>query len=600
MIALLRKELGAMLPWFLVGIALVGMSLLSVFWDDDPLIEDLGLRLSDGDGQTMIVWIFGFLVGQGAVAYEERDGHTEFLDGLPTRRSTVWIAKGIATVGAVVALVLGSFVSDVVLHTFTAAEGATSSLRPLMLEHLLMLVGGFGGLGAGLLLSWLGPLAYGVVGLALLIGFCGGLIWPPLRIWTPVVGTIGSLAWDHGSASHPWGPPLLQLATGGLMALGSFGLFLGPGRALVARGSQIVAVVRFGTVGCLSLLVGLLGALFALILVTEFGSLLLTGHDALHTEHFRILYAPADLERAQALAEEADELSERVAALVGDTDQGPLELDLELLGAPTNHLGVFTGGKIRLARDVGPDVLAHELTHAHARRLTGAAGMNQRAHVHFFEEGLANWVALRVVGGGPAVPVSAGALLATHQVRFDEIVDSGRHQAKHDITQSYLLGQVFVEALVQEDGEEAPGCFLRELGRVGDDPLPGLALWYGLAERCDVDLDAVQDRWLGLLEEARRELPALPRLRSRVTEDGALEVWDEHQLGYVLRCGFRAEPTEDVAHWVYLIADDGVCEVPSRVIQGRTFEAQVGYELPPTADQQGAVIFLPWIRLRAP
>jgi hypothetical protein len=199
----------------------------------------------------------------------------------------------------------------------------------------------------------------------------------------------------------------------------------------------------------------------------------------------------------------------------------------------------------------------------------------------------------RVTGEAP-VPPTAGAVFATGQVRFEELVDSAQHQKRHDITQSYVLGRVFTHALALEAGDEAPGCLFRALGTVepGTDA-PGLALWYTLAATCGIDLDAAQDRWLALLAEAAGALGPVPvaadalggrhargHRRARPRLAAALRV-PRRPRRRAVALGVRPPPTPTA----------GVrCRPACRV--GHSFQAQVGFEVPGTTDR--GTVFLPW------
>jgi hypothetical protein len=600
MMALLRKETEALAPYWFAFLVLCATNMGAILWDADLVLEPLGERFSGGTENAGILWILSFLVGHGAVAHELREGHVEFLDALPVQRSSVFLAKLWACVLPVVWLVVMSLLMDLVLAALSSSPFAIFPLQPVLVMHLVMLASGVAGLGSGMLLSWLGPLAWGVLALVALVSLCASVLHPPLLGWLPMVGTLGNLEWQSTSATHPVLPPLC-LSISGLLAMGLSGvLFLGPGRYLTERGSDAIAWVRGAAIGCLGVLVLPLGGLFLLMLLSEHAGELWRGTRAMPSDQggFRVLYAPGDEVAAHLVASQVDSLSGQVGSLLGQ--RAPLGspsrgLDIEVLGAPQNHLGVFTGGKIRLARRADTATLAHELAHAHAYALSGPMAWHQETH--FFDEGLADWVQSRLSGQDP-VPVVAGAILATGQVRFEELVERERHQARHDIRQSYVLGRAFVAALVDVAGEQAPACVLAQLGQAGPHKIAGLALWYGLAARCGFDLDAVQDRWMQSLEEARARLSGpLPRLRaSVVTVDGwpRIELRDELELGWTLLCGFRDGPDTPVDRWLYQKARQDVCEIPTAGLSGHTVQYQVGFRLPESGDDGLGDVYLEW------
>lgn len=592
MIALLHKETAALWPFWVAGALLVAGSMASLLWDPDFVLLGLGGRFSSGLENAAILWFVGLFIGHGAVAHEVREGHVEFLDALPISRWQVFLAKVCAGSLLVSILVLNSLLSDLVLVWLSRPPLATSPMQPLVLMHTVMLICGVGGLGMGMVLSWLGPLGFGALGLTALILVCMGTPYPAIRGWMPMMG-LGDLAWDGSRTSHPIAPLVATLLLGAAGMLLSGLLFTGPGRVLTNRGSQVVSVVRGGVIGVLALLVLPLGALVLAMIGLRDGGTLWRGIEVLETPQFRVLRVPGD-PRGAEIAAGIDALSARVGAIVGNPD--PLGLDIELLGAPRNHEGLFTGGKIRLSRTATDDTLAHELAHAHAFALSGVAAWSQHEHTHFFSEGLAEWVAGEAMGT-QEIPPFVGAVWATDQVQFQDLVERSAHLAKHDVQQAYALGHAFVVALVAQEGPDAPACVLRGLGEVGDQPVAGLALWYGLARTCDLDLDAVIDRWIDLMRAERAALPAiLPSLRVSVPTTGPIRlvVRDEAELGWILRCGFRDGPDTPPNRWAYVNVRSGACEVPPFTLSGHSFQYQVGYRLPPPRRSSWQDVYLPW------
>jgi hypothetical protein len=612
-LALLHEETEGLAPYWLAVAAMCLFGLGSALWEPSYVLEPLGQRFSTGVNSAGTVWVLGFLVGQGAVAHELREGHIELLDALPVRRSVVFAVKLAACTLPILALVVGSFTNDLMLAYACRPPGAASPLQPAVVLHLVMLACGIGGLGVGALLSWLGPLAWGVLGVCAMGAMCANIVYPPSHGWLPLVGSLGDLEWEGTNARHPLGPPFGMVISGLLAMTASGMLFLGPGRALIERGSQAVAAVRTVSLGVVGLVALAAGSWSAYALLSEEVGPLWEGTRSLYSARgdFRVLHAPSNEPHAKHMASTVDELSDRVALLLGHVSEGgepkrPAasgQMDIELLGTPKHHLGVFTGGKIRLEPSARDRTLAHELAHAHAFALAGPGAYYQRDGTHFFQEGLAEWVEALVAGRAPVGPL-AGAIHETGQAHFEELVDAPRHLARHDVQQSYALGAAFVSALVEVGGGEALPCSLREVGRSGSRPVAGLALWHRVASRCGFDLDAVLDHWLSELREARTQIPGpLPRLRVSVQLSGEspqLEVRDELERGWTLRCTFRRDSDTPRERWTYRKVENGLCEVPRERLSGHTFQYQVGFELPRAQDGRGReTLFLGWVEARA-
>jgi hypothetical protein len=598
MIALFLKESQALLAYWAAFALLGAGTILLTPLDAGALAETQSQTLADWGVEITLVLVLSLMVGHGVVASELREGHIEFLDGLPVARWQVYATKVLASLAPCLFLVVVSLGADLAVLLSSSPPHGASPLQPLLLAHLVMLAATLGGLGIGLLISWLGPLAWGLLGLSLLVAGCAGILHPPLRVWVPLVGSLGTIDYEGTTATHPVAPLVGLLLAGFVSTLLSGLLFLGPGQALVSRGSRLVALVRVGMGGCLGLLLVPLAMLTGVGLLISHGARMWQGVRVVESQHFRVLYAPGNEVEAQDVARTVDALSAEVGHLVGHDE--PIEIDLELLDTPANHLGAFTGAKIRYLG--GRDTLAHELAHAHARALAGEALVTQAHATQFFNEGLADWVEAQLSGRATVSDI-AGAIWRVSHPELEVIVDRDRLSERHDPRVAYELGQAFVAALVEEAGPQAPGCLLRELRGVGDERVAALALWYGLSARCGIDLDAVREGWVRQLEEAGRSLPpTLPRLRARVDhETGELFVRDEAELGWRLSCGFRDDETTEPAHQVWSGATDGRCPIPYGRLSGSRFQYTIGFVVPGDARQEALdlrTVYLPWAEAR--
>ncbi|MBX2802432.1 MAG: ABC transporter permease [Myxococcales bacterium] len=593
MVALLAKETRELVPYWLAVVGLLVAATLALLLDSDLVLLPLATRYDHGDESVFQLMLLGILLGHGAVAREVVNGHMEFLDALPTTRVRVYLAKALAVLAPCVFLIVGSAVMDLALQQLAPVPHQRSGARAVWVLHGVQMATLVFAVGLGMLLSWLRGLAFGVIVVGLVSVLTLTVLVPSVGDVFPVPSSAyGKLVWERGVPWHPLGPPLLWAGVGVAAMAVSGALFVGPGEALLRRGSGVVAVVRVGGLGCGGLL---LSGLAGIALVSVGLQSTLTGIrvDTSH-EPFRVLYRGVDEAEVRTVTEDLRALARQVAAAVGWDGELP-PLDIEFLGAAPNHAGVFTGGKIRLGK---PDraVLAHELAHAMAFQLTGPAAWHQGDHTRFFSEGLASWVAAEV-SGEPSIPLEAAAIHATGQARFELLVEDDLLIEQQDIVQAYPLGHAFVSTLVAEAGAEAVACVLREQRRIGRRTVAGLALWYGMANACDFDLDTVIARWEADLEERAEELPILPRVhaRQRYTERGlVLEVVDERYAGLQLLCRFRSDAEAPVEQYRQTNVSNGACLVPTAQLAGATFDYQLGFRVP--VRHQPASVFLPWVR----
>lgn len=582
---LLVKESLALVPHWLGMITLIAIFGVLQLYGGSLTLDPVSGRVTGGAEGVLLVFLLSFAAGHAAVGTEFFSRHIEMLDALPVRRWEIFAAKLIASVAPGVFTVLHSLSWDLVSTWLSPGAPGASPYTEVVLVHALLLVGSLAGWGLGLLASWLGPLGWGIVVLWLVVTGIFSVLTPGLRPYAIGFGSFGELVFVDREPTHALGPVVLWTAVGLLSALFSGLLFLGPGGRLTQRGSLATGTVRVGAIGCLSVLLFGFGGLGALILAFEAPGLL-EPMAVETTEQFRILYRPAYEAQVQASTEGVDALSAELGAQMGQTE--PLHLDLEFLGAQDNHGGVFTGGKVRLQPGADRHVLAHELSHAHAFRMTGSGGWHQADHTRFFQEGLAEWVANEVVGE-PGIPPRAAAIHALDPVEFDLLVEDERWVHERDIAQPYPLGEAFVEALDAEGGAETRACVLRELGTFGRQPIAGLALWVTVADRCGFVLDDVVARFERLLEEAAADLPELPEVEASLQGD-RLRVVDRNATGLPLICRFRGFADAEVSSYIHMDVDDGTCSLPPKwMLPEKTFGYQVGFRF------DGDAVFDRWV-----
>ncbi len=580
--ALLRKESAAVAPHWFVALALVASSSLLSAIGTDLVLEALSQRFDGWEVSNFLAFMIAFAVGHTLVAPEFAEGQIEFLDSLPTSRPVLFGTKALAAFFPCLAIVLGSLLTDTVFAWLVPGPPGSEVWRTVWLGNAILLSGALGGLGLGMLLSWLRGLAWGVLILGFVVGLVLGVIFPTVQAFVPLFGTWGTIEFIDGQPTHAVAPLVVWASVGIFGIVTSFLLFVGPGARLTRQGSWMTGGIRIGVMGCLSLLVLAFGALSLLGLLFRAPELLGESIAVHETEHFRVLYRPSDEAHVLATVADLEQLSRDVGARVGN-DQ-PLSIDIEFLGAAQNHGGVFTGGKIRLRRDADRNTVAHEMAHAHAFQLQGPAAWHQRSHVRFFEEGLASWVAADLTDR-PAVPGVAGVIHAKDPVALDLLVEDDRFSTERDLAQAYPLGQAFVAALDNVGGVEARACVLREVGAIGSERIAGLALWVTLSDRCGFALDAVVVEMERLLDEVAAQFPPGPDLEASVVGEQLVveQVWPTGtpSMPIDVVCRFRDMPDSDVAHYEHVFVRDGTCGIPTWRLSGTTFEYQVGFVLGP-------------------
>ena len=585
-IALIWKETIALIPLWLVFFALVLSSFVVMLFDSSA-IEPLSQRFQTQDG-VLLVFIIAFMAGHGRIGPEFQQQQIEFLDALPTTRAQVYVAKAAAAALPCIAGILTSLACDL-CFAFVAPGPPGATVYPsIFASHALLTAGMFTGLSFGLLLSWLGGLAWGVLLSGFGLFFAIALVAPGYRAYGLFGGSYGSLEFFQGQPTHPIAPLIFWAVLGVISVVISGLLFLGPGERLTKRGSWATGGIRLVTTGCFSVAVLTLALFFTFAMVIQ-ASDFFSWIQVEQQGPIRVLYRSGEEAAVREVGDIAA-LSEQVGAIVGHPE--PLWIDVEFLGAQDNHLGVFTGGKVRVVQNADRNTVAHELAHAHAFAVSGPNAWAQSPHTRFFDEGLASWVAGRALGTEEQVPQTAVLNHAVDPVEFDLLVEDTRFQKERDMAAAYPIGVVFVEALDQIGGLEARTCVLQQIGAAGSQPIAGLALWVGIADACDFDLFEVVKRFEALLDAGLADLPPWPKLEAEVNGmDLEISVQGPEAP---LMCRFRGEESVPVDNYVHIKARNSRCRIPIYVLPHQTFEYQLGFEV---GDE---VVFQRWVTAPTP
>jgi hypothetical protein len=143
----------------------------------------------------------------------------------------------------------------------------------------------------------------------------------------------------------------------------------------------------------------------------------------------------------------------------------------------------------------------------------------------FFHEGLATHVEYQLFRPPDAIFAQHLAAAAAYQrksAEFEKLIDDSEWRIEHDPNLAYPLGQIFIEALIEVYGENAPAMVLRALAREeAPEKLSGLDLWRDALQAEGWDLSRVTTAYYRRLRdladrEMKDKLEALPRLQGRV------------------------------------------------------------------------------------
>ena len=163
---------------------------------------------------------------------------------------------------------------------------------------------------------------------------------------------------------------------------------------------------------------------------------------------------------------------------------------------------------------------------------------------------------------------------------------------RYDGAAVYTLGPVWIQAIVDELGEEALSCLISEAK--GREPQVAIQHWEAVMKACGGDLNAIGERYERLLEDAAESLPQTPGMVAAVSGH-SIRIGIEDDVDRVWLCRFRDNPGEQTSQWQHQIVSDGQCSIPVMGLAGPGFDYQVGFQLNVKNGSQSSV-FYPWQR----
>ncbi|MGI5862295.1 MAG: ABC transporter permease subunit [Myxococcales bacterium] len=622
MIPLLRKELRALLPWALLALCvmalsdLVYMPLTARFdeiawtsWNED-------LLPGKGGGHAGVLLVLGLMLSYSLFPREHDDGTIALLHALPVSRRTIFLAKSAAAFLVLATAIVSGHVVGWLLQlpntqSFTGEQfrlsvaagvaGLEISVAAIVLAH-------------GLLASFLrkfGLVAY--LALAWLVTTLGEEPGSPLALldWSKLL----ALEYQGRDLVIPWRELALHLGIGALAWALAFALWSGAAE----RFTQVYLSASSRLPGKIALAIGTLalfgvGAGFAISTFEreEYGSVRFVevAPARASTEHFQFTYFVGEREPALRLVAEAEEHFRAVQQALG-MDSGPKRVEVDLTGASRGTAGTAVLQRVRVHLGDAPEsvrhTFRHELAHVFSFEASNRALVEKMPSSRFFSEGLAERVAFELGGDPEALRASRRAAAAAwkrYRISFEQLCDEKELERRYDRNHVYALGEVFVAALVESAGRDAPLRLLDALGRE-DAPkdLEADELWRDTFQAAGLDLEAAIAAWEKMLETLYESdqpfFDALPRLGGGVcgiTDDDEVLLFarPDRPSPFVVedyRLRVRSGPGEDdealVTYRPAGTSDGEECAgvvfyVPRDALRGRRFELQFGLQLAPS------------------
>jgi hypothetical protein len=565
---LLLKELRDLRPWGVLAIMLGAFDFLPELLtqlDMRPLAQTVGIFSDEG---AAVFWVLAFAIGTGLTTREQDDRTLAFLDGLPVTRSRVFLIKCGVTIALVMLAPLIRFL--VVLLEHLLSRGSLDyAVHPLLLLQLLglQLLVICHGVALGAALGRLRSLTWLTIGGAATVLAYATELYPRAAVLNPLSLTAAPLS----SAGLTIDGQALWLQVA--IATGAFAIawhgFLRAGRprSFFASPRPVVgALISAATV----VVIGVGFVLWAGDDLEESVAVKTARDDQPRfapsppaqttTRHYEISYPAHEASRALELARRADDIFERVHALLGATPGAPISVDTS--GSGRNTLGTAFFGRIRMQLDDNAViVLAHETAHVVARRAAGNTAATRWQQTDVLDEGLATWVEYHFAAEAARADglFVLAALHARRELLGEELFDSQRLGALRDENLKYPAGEALISAVVRLYGAQALPRLLQAFAdeRVPSD-LRGEPLWQATFQLAEMDLGAVIDEFYREVTAYARTnsaaIAALPRVRVRLVTSGdrigvqpLLEGEMTEDAAQELQLRFKPEPDSAIA-----------------------------------------------------
>lgn len=546
--ALIAKELRALRPMALCIVGVYALSILYMLATEMPDKQrfDPADWLAEHRGSTVVVTlVFGLMIGAGVLVNESTQGTLRFLDGLPVSRTRIFVAK-VAAAFAVIALVpLVDFPGTLLFDWLsrTSVDGPYP-WRFAGTELWLQIVAGV------FIVAFAMAISFTRNWFALVSGLLfWGYLWlrqhdvPHVALFDSsdllAVGLDGSriiIPWGHLLAHGVGTVALLGIAWVGFQHLGDRAHFaaqrMGKTRVLRFLGGGLLLVAPVVWIAVLVRLSGDSEDRDAKNARMPLGEEAFGRHE---TAGYEFLFRSAQREQARPLFAEADAIHKTVADFFGaPPPKARIVVDLASPVIP-HAAGQTNWTKIRMPLHPGQtlgqlrQILGHETVHVFIEQLSNNRLEPHFAAIRFLHEGLATYVEKEHFSTETERARdrrSVAAAWARGRVPFELLSDNKKLIRQRDPSLVYPLGEVFVRALVETHGPEAPARLLRAFGRhAAPIGLSGAALWRDTAQAAGLDLDRIVAAYEGacatIASEEKDFVEQLPRLSATVAIEGA-------------------------------------------------------------------------------
>jgi ABC-type transport system involved in multi-copper enzyme maturation permease subunit len=536
--ALLYKELRHQLPIIILMLLLMALNMaLGMFTQS---LDQFGMaklfddNFSFGAPYGIMNLVICLALTSGLLIREFDEGTIEFIDALPVSRGALFATKALVLAGIFLSLILLSLAWMVLVrHASATSIDPSLHLSVLLPSSLLDALMILMGIGLGLLLSFFRQFSWIIAGL-----FFVAVAWA--EEFVPLLGLLSIDApyeeiIDGQRRVLPMAPLLAQLALGAVSLLGAYYCFQTQHGKALSPFDRVPGWMRFW--------LAIAGVTVLVLIGYQVSDSPIEGDNleldiptfpnrttsTAATRFFSFEYPTNLSDRATALILRADEVHHRVFEwLPAPGEPIPVDLTRSAPGTAGSAAARMIRLDISRTEDVAEleAILGHETVHVLIDRMTQERISVDGSNGRFFHEGLASYLEYRLF----RTPEELSGLRATaaimrgrDEVRLPEISGSAL-ATRLDGGLVYPIGEIYMHALVQRYGEQAPARVLDAIGRSSlTKELTGEELWRDGFQAAGLDYGMAEEAFYLALDDALLHhaalVDSLPRLRAATRDE---------------------------------------------------------------------------------
>ena len=247
------------------------------------------------------------------------------------------------------------------------------------------------------------------------------------------------------------------------------------------------------------------------------------------SSHYQFAYHVNDEQRLLELRQYADDDYQALTTLLGSDEQPFIHGDMT---SQSRHaLGVAGYKNIRMVlnsrESVNPvyrRVLSHETAHVFQTTESNRKLIDAANTVGFFIEGMAQYTSFKIVPDAPTRTtnwVISSIAWQRHNITFNELANRTAFEELYDPELLYGIGDIWVDAMATQCGEQSIGNFLRSTGSEKAPPdLSGVRYWRYHLQNTGCELEQVNHRWREQMQQIadQRQDGAFPTFDQVTTE----------------------------------------------------------------------------------